>query len=281
MLNEELKLLIKDFTLPVIILLVCFGLARIFNTLFEKFINRKAQDANHDPTNYKFLRHSISAVIYTLGFGLAIYSIPALKAIAASLLAGAGIIAVSIGFASQSALSNIISGLFLVIYKPFAIKDRVEINGMSGVVEDITLRHTVIRNYENKCIVIPNAQISNEVIINSDLIDERVCKHIVFGISYDSNIDLAKSIIEEEALKHPSCIDPRTPSQKVSHEKQVDIRVINLGDSSVDLKAWVWAKDQPSGFLMKCDLLEIVKKRFDNEGIVIPYPHRTIYHKQL
>ena len=57
------------------------------------------------------------------------------------------------------------------------------------------------------------------------------------------------------------------------------VRVINLGDSSVDLRAWVWADNQANGFILKCDLLETVKKRFDEEGIVIPFPHRTIVQK--
>jgi len=71
------------------------------------------------------------------------------------MLAGAGILAVAVGFASQAALSNIISGVFVVIFKPFRVGDRLKINELTGVVEDITLRHTVIRDLENKRIIIP------------------------------------------------------------------------------------------------------------------------------
>lgn len=270
---------LKEFTIPAIILSFCFFAAWIFNTLFERFINSKAKDANYDPTNYKFLRHTISALIYSTGFGLAIYSIPALKTVAASILAGAGIMAVAIGFASQAALSNIISGVFIVVYKPFGINDRVDINGLKGIVEDITLRHTVIRNFENKRIIIPNAVISSDVIINSDLIDQEICRMITFSISYESDIDKARAIIQEEALAHKSCIDYRSDAQKEDGEAQVAVRVVLLGDFSVDLRAWVWASNQPNAFLMECDLLESIKKRFDKEGIGIPYPHRTIVQK--
>jgi small conductance mechanosensitive channel len=277
----DFRSLFESFTMPILILAISFAFAWVFNSLFEKFLNKKAKDANHDPTNYRFLRHVVSAIIYIIGFSLAIYSIPALKALALSLLAGAGIMAVAVGFASQSALSNIVSGLFIVIYKPFGVKDRIEVKGMYGVVEDITLRHTVIRNYENKRIVIPNAQISNEVIINADLVEEKVCKLIDFSISYGSDIDLAKAIIEEEGMKHPLCIDNRENDPIKGNDKQVVVRVINLGDSSVDLMVWIWAESQPNGFIMKCELLESVKKRFDKEGIVIPFPHRTVYQKQM
>lgn len=271
--------LVEQLWLPVVILIVCFVAAAIFNRLFHRFIDKKAQDANYDPTNYKFLRHAISAVIYSVGFGLAIYTIPALKSLATSILAGAGIMAVAVGFASQAALSNIISGLFIVIYKPFGVNDRITVNGLAGVVEDITLRHTVIRNFENQRIIIPNSSISSDTIINSDLVDPKICKHMVFGISYESDIDKARAIITEEAINHPMCIDVRTDEDKSNDVPQVPVRVIAWADSSVQLKAWIWAKDPADAFQMSCDLWESIKKRFDKEGISIPYPHRTIVQK--
>ncbi len=275
-----IDLIFESLWLSVVILIVSFVFAAIFNKLFHRFIDRKALDAKYDPTNYKFLRHTISAVIYLVGFGLAIYAIPALRTIATSILAGAGIMAVAVGFASQAALSNIISGMFIVIYKPFGVNDKIEVHGMSGIVEDITLRHTVIRNFENQRIIIPNAVISADVIVNSDLVDERMCKHLILGISYESDIDKARAIIQEEALKHPSCIDGRGPEDLQLGQDQVPVRVIEWAESSVQLKAWVWSNNQAEGFLMKCDLLESIKKRFDNEGISIPYPHRTIVQKK-
>lgn len=271
--------LLKEFSVPLVILLFFFGLAWIFNIIFQRFIQLKARKGNFDPTNYNFLRHFISAAIYLVGIGFAVYSIPALRALATSILAGAGILAVAVGFASQEALSNIISGMFIVIYKPFGIHDRIEFKGMVGVVEDISLRHTVIRNYENKRIVVPNSMISSDIIINSDLSEEEICRHISFSISYESDVLLAKQIMQEEALKHPFCIDARTDEQKALNEEQVVVRVVALSDSSVDLKAWVWAKNQADSFVMHCDLLESVKARFKENAIEIPYPHRTIVQK--
>lgn len=272
--------IIDELWLAIVILIVCFSFALIFNKLFQRFIDKKAKNSNYDPTNYKFLRHSLSAIIYLVGFSLAIYTIPALKTIATSILAGAGIVAVAVGFASQAALSNIISGLFIVIYKPFGINDRISVNNHAGIVEDITLRHTVIRNFENQRIVIPNSVISADVIINSDLVEELICKHLILGISYESDIDKARSIIQEEAMKHPFCVDGRNQEQLEIGEEQVVVRVIEWADSSIQLKAWVWASNMQHGFQMKCDLLESIKKRFDKEGISIPYPHRTIIQKK-
>ena len=253
--------------------------AYIVNRFFKRLIKKSTEIMNNDPTSYLFLRHAIVAIIYILGFSFAIYSLPSLRTLASSLLAGAGILAVAVGFASQQALSNIISGIFIIVFKPFRVNDRLDINQFSGFVEDITLRHTVIRNFENRRILIPNSIISDQVIVNSNLGDERICKFINIGISYDSDIDKARAIMREEAMAHPLILDVRTPEQLEASEEMVPVRILSLGDSSVNLRAWTWARNNGEAFLMECDLLESIKKRFDQEGIEIPFPHRTIVHK--
>lgn len=262
------------------IILATFILAYMFRRFFNRFVLRSSRLVKHDPTNFKFLKHALSSIIYLIGFSLAIYKIEALRTVASSLLAGAGILAVAVGFASQAALSNIISGIFIIIYKPFGINDRITVrDNLRGVVEDITLRHTIIRDFENKRIVIPNSVISDEVVINADLNDERICRFVEVGISYDSDIKLAKRIIQEEAMKHPLEIDVRTEEQVETGIDEVVVRVLSFGDSSVNLRAWVWARNQAEGFAMHCDLLEIIKERFDAEGIEIPFPYRTLVFK--
>ncbi len=122
--------------------------------------------------------------------------------------------------------------------------------------------------------------ISDETIINSNISDEKIRKHIIFSISYDSNINLALKIIKEEAENHPLVIDNRMPKEKEDGAEIVVVRVINLGDFSVDLKAFVWTEGNDSAFVVKCDLLKSVKERFDREGIEIPFPYRTVVYKK-
>lgn len=263
------------------IMVITIFLAWLVNRFFKRLVKRSTAILKNDPTNYLFLRHSTIAIIYLVGFGIAIFMMPSLRALASSLLAGAGILAVAIGFASQHALSNIISGMFIVLFKPFRVNDRLEIQNMLGIVEDITLRHTVIRDFENKRIIIPNTIISNEVIINSDFGDDQICKRIDVGISYDSDLEKAKRLMQEEVLKHPLLVDNRTAEQRERGDTLVPVRVLSLGDSSVNLRAWAWAKDSADAFLMECDLLESIKLRFDKEGIEIPFPHRTLVHKSF
>jgi len=251
----------------------------IVKRFFKRLIKRSTDEMKNDPTNYLFLQHLLVGLVYLTGGAIAVYMVPSLRGVATSLLAGAGIFAVAIGFSSQHALSNVISGMFIVIFKPFRINDRINIREFSGVIEDITLRHTVIRNFENRRIIIPNTVISDEILINADFAEGKICKWINVGISYDSNIDLAKQIMYEEAMAHPLLIDNRSPEQIERGEPQVTVRVLELGDSSVNLRAWAWAGSQQDSFVLGCDLYESIKKRFDREGIEIPFPHRTLVFK--
>ncbi|MDR9417385.1 mechanosensitive ion channel family protein [Gracilimonas sp.] len=250
---------------------------RIINVMIRK--SKEVEDGE-DVTNLVFFKRSVIVLIYLTGISFAIYMIPQLRVIAASLLAGAGLFAIAIGFASQAALSNIVGGLFIVMFKPYKIGDRIQVRtDLSGVVEDINLRHTVIRNFENRRIIIPNSVISNEVVINSNYEDNKICKWIDMGISYDSDIDLAKEIMKDEILAHPFFIDTRTDEQKEAGDDIVPIKVILLGESSVNLRAWSWVNTPQDAFIMGCDLMESIKKRFDKEGIEIPFPHRTLVYK--
>lgn len=262
------------------ILLATVVVAFLLNRFFKRLIDKSTEDLNNDPTNYHFLRRAFISLIYLIGISLAIHAIPSLRTLAQSMLAGAGIAAVAIGLASQTALSNLVAGIFIVLFKPFRVNDRVVIqNTISGVVEDITLRHTVIRNFENRRVIIPNSVISNEVIVNSDIVEQKICQWIEVGISYDSDVEHAKLIMEEEVGKHPLFIDNRTEEDISEGRPKVMVRVLSLGDFSVNLRAWAWANDQADGFVLKCDMMEILKKRFDAEGIEIPFPYRTVVMK--
>ncbi|MBO6793672.1 MAG: mechanosensitive ion channel family protein [Balneolaceae bacterium] len=270
------------FTLVVFTILGTIIIASTVNYLFTKAIKRtEDSDDDDDITNLKFLKRGVGVLIYITGIGVSIYMIPQLRVLATTMFAGAGVLAIAIGFASQQALANIIGGIFIVIFKPYKINDRIELRTtLSGVVEDINLRHTVIRNFLNQRIIIPNSVISNEILVNSNYEDDRITKWIEMGISYDSDIDLAKKIMKEEVAAHPLFIDARTDEQKEKGEPLVHVRVISMGESSVNLRAWANAKDSADAFVLGCDLLESIKKRFDKEGIEIPFPHRTIVEKK-
>ncbi len=275
--DETLKYLLLVSITAVIAIISTIVIRKILNI----FITKYAKRLRTDPTNFSFIKNSVGFVIYTSAIVFIFFQIPYLRTVGTALFAGAGIVAVIVGFASQKAFANIISGIFILMFKPFKISDIISFkDGQMGVVEEITLRHTVIKDYENRRIIIPNSVISEETIINSNIQDKKIRKHIIFSISYDSNIDKAIEIIREEAEKHPYLIDNRDQEQIKNNEPIVTIRVIALNDFSVDLKAYTWTEGNDNAFMLKCDLLKAVKERFDKKGIEIPFPYRTIVYKK-
>ncbi len=268
----------EQIIFSLIVLSVAFLIARVIRFLLSRFFKASARKLKVDPTRYNFFKNAVDFIIF-LGACIIIFrSIPALQVFSTTLLTGAGVLAAIVGFASQSAFSNIISGIFLVIFRPFSVGDRVKIGQLySGDVEDITLRHTVIKDFENKRIVIPNNVISNETIINSTIVDEKVIMFIEFTIALDANIDLAIKIIQEEAIRHPYCIDNRNADELGKKEYSVMVRIISFLETGMLLRAYAWSRNPTEGFELKCDLHKSIKQHFDAEGIEIPY--RTIIYK--
>lgn len=255
-------------------------LAAITSNFFQGRIRSTSRRDQQDATTYKYLNSLVAVAIYATGVILAALAIPAARDLATTALTGAGVLALIIGVAAQEAFANVIGGLFIAFFKPFRIGDVIKVSSVVGRVEDLTLRHTVINNFQNKRIVIPNAIINKENIENYNLTEYKTCEFIEIGISYDSDIDLAMRIMREEADAHDYLLDNRGDREKESGKPVVDVQVIGLGDSSVNLRAWVWAATYVTGFKMRNDLYKSIKQRFDREGVEIPFPHRTLVIKQ-
>ncbi len=243
---------------------------------FNRFMRLRATAINVDLTNYKFLGNALSTIIFTVGVMFAVREYPPLRTVAGSILTGAGILAAIIGFASQQAFSNIVSGIFIIIFKPFRVNDRLRIKDtFTGIVEDITLRHTVLRDDENRHIIIPNAVINSEILINSDYNDDSICRFIEFGIDYQTDIDFVKNIMAEEIAQHPHYINPKT-SEKNNDPSSVEIKVVRMTDNAVVLRGACWAETPDYAFNMYCDLLESIKKRFDKAGVKMAFQSKTV-----
>ncbi len=268
----------------VFLIIITYVIAIILSSVIRKimtvFINKRSIYLKVDPTNYNFLKHAVSFIIYIFATLVIFYRIPELRSLGTTLFAGAGVFAAILAFASQAAFSNIISGVFIVIFKPFRVGDMIAIGDkINGYVKDITLRHTVINDFENKMIIIPNSQISSDTIVNYHIDDIRICRHIYFNISFDSDVDLAINIIKEEARKHIYYKDFRTPKEIQDGVEDVRVIVREITDFSVRLRVNVWTSNPEENWILFTDMNKIIKQRFSKEGIVIPYPSRLITFK--
>lgn len=269
------------YTEHIVLALIVLILTVITDRVVNWFVThtQKKLDGKLDKTRFSLLRHLLSGTIYIIGLGIAIYMIPPLRTLSVSMFAGAGVLAIVVGFAAQKAFANVISGIFIVLFKPFRVGDTIKFREHLGVIEDINMRHTTIRNYENKRFMVPNILISEDVIENFHIRDPKICRWVEFGISYDSDIDKAMKIMQTVARKHPNFIDNRTAEDKAKGIPDVVVRVVGFGDSSVNLRAWVWAATPERAFELGTDLNKSIKEQFDKAGIEIPFPYRTIVTK--
>ncbi len=238
---------------------------------------RRTDRRKMDETNAKFFKRIATTLVYILGLASILSLIPALEKIGTSILASAGILAMAVGLASQEALSNFVGGIFIIFAKPFKLGDSIILDsGEAGVVMEITLRHTVLRNPENRMIIIPNSKINTATITNSNLGEQETCALVEVGVGYSEDLDHCIRVMREEVHKHPNLIDHRSQEDKDNGVEQVIIRVMALGDSAITLRAYAWAKTSGNAFVMKCDLLKSIKERFDAEHIEIPYPYYNV-----
>ncbi len=206
-----------------------FVLKRLFKnaeTTLEKLAEKHKNDEYKkriaaNKTKFVFMRRIVAGVIYVIGIVLMISSVPSLRTFSYSLLAGAGVVAVIIGFATQKTFANIISGWMISVSQLYAIGDGGRLKEEYGTIEDITLRHTVLKTWDNRRVIIPNAIVNDEVINNYTLDDERILSTIEMNISYDSDIDLARKIMQEEIVNHPAFISNKSEGEVMDQADEV------------------------------------------------------------
>lgn len=182
-----------------------------------------------------------------------------------AILGAAGILGVAIGFASQTSLSNIISGLFLVWEKPFLIGDAIKVNDTVGSVYSIDLLSIKLRTFDNRFVRIPHeALIKNEV---TTITRFPIRRHdIQIGVAYKEDVKRVIQVLREVANKNPYCLDEPEPV----------IIFTDFGDSSLNFLFGVWFAKE-NFLVLRNSLMAEIKERFDAEGIEIPFPHRTLY----
>jgi len=263
------------FTLSVFLL--AYIVARLTRMWMRRALYNSTAILKTNPTNYFFLMNSASVLIYMMALVVVLYVVPGGRSLALSLFAGAGIVAAIIGFASQQAFSNIISGIFIVIFKPFRVDDLVEVGkDHAGTVEDITLRHTVLRDFQNRRILIPNAVMNSEIVLNFSIRDQKIYRHVEVKVALNTDIAKAKSILLELGAAHPLCIDNRTPDEFTAGAEKVMVKVIRLEDAAIVLRLWAWAANPDDAYEMHCQLNEQICSRFAEEGIQFGIAHQVL-----
>jgi small conductance mechanosensitive channel len=182
----------------------------------------------------------------------------------ASVIALFGAASLAVGLALQGAMSNMAAGLMLIIFRPYKVGDFIDAAGNFGNVEEISLFTTILRTFDHQQIIVPNGQIWGEQIVNHSHHPIRGVE-MTFGVSYDSDIDAPRAVIEKVFADHPHILD----------DPKADIAVSTLNDSSVDFITRPFVKGE-HWFNVRYSVPEAVKKALDEAGIEIPFPHQKV-----
>lgn len=251
--------------------------------IINKIIDKTSKKYNWDNRiHLKFSKNIVKAVVCILGLTDVLSQFEVFSGLMAKILAGSGIVAVIVGLAAQESFANIFSGIFISWFKPFDIGDRIKIVGddTAGYVEDITLRHTVIRTYTNVRIIIPNSTMANAKIENSTY-SKGASYPIDVIVAYEDKAkrDRALELMEEVVTNHPLFYDNRSEEQKLNGEKPVNATCVALEDSGIRLRVLMWTENVWDNNKACSDCRLKILEAFEEENIEIPYNKLQILKK--
>ncbi|MGO4913262.1 MULTISPECIES: mechanosensitive ion channel family protein [unclassified Leeuwenhoekiella] len=244
----------------VLMLVIGFYIIKFINRLVKKFFDKK----DYDLTLEKFIADLIN---WTLKILLFVLVVTQLGVESASLVAVIGAAGLAIGLALQGSLANFAGGVLILLLRPFKVGDWISAQGIDGTVKEISIFNTRLITFGNQEAVIPNGKLSNDNIINFS--SQGIRRNAqTWGISYDSDIKLAKDILlklvnEQETVLHDPHPEPM-------------IVVTELADSSVNLSLRFWATNDDY-WALHWYVLEEGKRRLEEQGIVIPFPQRDVH----
>lgn len=262
-LKEELMPLFVEYGLEVIaavvILIIGLSAARWLGKRVERYMNKKER---FDDTVTPLLVKAVKIIVIAVTI-LAVLNKFGVET--ASLIAVLGTIGLAIGLALQGTLSNIASGIMLLIIRPFSVGDVVEIGSTTGIVDEIGIFVTEMHTFDNIGIVMPNSRVWGTEIKNYSQNDVRRVD-LEFGIAYDDDMDKAMKIVQEVL----------GADDRVLEEPEPLIAVSNLGDSSVSIRVRPWT-ETPNVWPLRYALTKRIKERFDEENVSFPFPQRDVH----
>ncbi len=255
-----------DWGIKIVIAIAIFVIGKILARLVANLVKKALQRTGTDAMLVNFL----GTITYTvLIIAVLLAAVDSLGVNVTSLMAILGAAGLAVGLALKDSLSNFAAGVMIIIFRPFNIGDFITAGGCSGVVDEISLFVTLMHTGDNQRIIVPNSAILGSNITNASALPTRRVD-LVIGIGYNDNIGQARDIItaildaDERVLKDPAA----------------GIAVGELGDSSVNLNVRPWV-NSGDYWPLRADLLEIIKVKFDEAGISIPYPQQDIHMHEV
>lgn len=259
---ETIQVMAASYGLRILAALAIFVVGKIVAKSIRSLIRRVMKKKEVDDLLTSFVC-TVSYVIMMVVIVIA--AIGQLGIQTTSLVAVLGAAGLAIGFALQGSLANFASGILILILHPFKSGDFIEGAGVAGSVENIGLLTTDLKTPDNRKIIVPNSRIMGDNIINYTARDIRRMD-LVVGVSYGDDLDKVKEVIE----------DILSSDERILKEPAPLVGVVEMANSSVNLVVRPWVKTSEYWSLFYY-LQETIKKRFDAEGISIPFPQRDVH----
>ena len=262
-----------------VVLIVC---AKVAASLVKKAMHR--QEEKVDVQNRLILRY-IEKTIVTIVYVIVVFSIlgrvSPLQSIGKAALGATSILAVAVSLAAQETFGNYIAGFFIALYHPFKVGDNISLpeKGITGVVSDITLRHTEITTVENTRVMIPNSIMNTAVLENRAFGQDKFVRYEMIGVAYDSDIDLVRKIVCDVLEHTEGIVDTRTPEEIAGGVPIVTVQINAFLDSAIEIKFPIRTVDFGAYYNVAPVVREQLLKAFRMEGVEIPFPVRTIINK--
>jgi small conductance mechanosensitive channel len=250
------------FGLNIIAAIAIFVIGRWVAKLLQRMIVRALEAAKMEPILVKFLGN----IVYTLLLVFVVLAaINQVGVQTTSLIAVLGAAGLAVGLALQGSLANFAAGVLIIIFRPYRMGDYVEGGGVAGTVEEVQIFTSVLKSPDNKRIIVPNGQMMSGTIINYSSHDTRRVD-LTASVSYEDDSDQVQRVLT----------DIVTSDERVLADPAPVVRMFKHADSSVDwvVRPWVKSADYWAVYF---DLTERIKRRFDEEGISIPYPQRDVH----
>ena len=260
--NEEYIDLVIEYSVNIVGAIAVFVFGRMIARFLVRLVKKALAKGKVDETLTSFLGNLIYAALLTFVVISALGTLGVNTTSFAAVIAAAGL---AIGLALQGSLSNFASGVLIIIFKPFTKGHYVEVAGVGGSVEEVTIFTTKLKTPDNKVVIIPNGSITNDNIVNYSKEKKRRVD-MVFGIGYDDDIKKAKKTLEK-ILK---------ADKRVLKDPEPVIAVAELADNSINIVCRPWV-NTPDYWGVHFDTHENVKTEFDKAGISIPYPQRDVH----
>ena len=252
----------SDFGLRILYAVLIIIVGRWVVKLLLKIIKSALEKTTVEETVRIFVANLLSTLLMVIIF---IAAINQLGIETTSIIAMLGAAGLAIGLALQGSLANFAAGILIVIFRPYKVGDYIEAGSAAGTVLDIQIFSTVLKTPDNKVVVVPNGTIMDSSIINYTGQETRRVD-IIASCGYEDDIDKVKDILQ----------DILNQDERILKEPEPRIAVSELADNSINfiVRPWVNSSDVLS---VKYSILEQIKKRFDAEGISIPYPQRDVH----